>query len=464
MIALSPSRVAAAGRTAVAAATLWLGGCADALFAPPAQAPASVVVSYSLSGGAGSSGPQAAFDRANRVRIRLDRDGTRIVDQVVETSRSGADIRISLPVALNGEAETLSLALQLQQDDRPLFGGSTTVDLRRGETTRAEVRVTPIAAGVRVLKTLPTLQSIGDTLQLSGAVVFASGDTITGVPLTWSTPDVSVAQVNAQGVLVSRAEGQARVVGAYQGFADTATVRVAARVASITVTPAQPRIQVGGTTQMSAVLRDARGNALTGRTVTWASSDTRIATVDAAGMVRGAAAGQVTITGSSDGRSGSAAVTVTTAIQLGDVVVDQASSSIRIWDNGAEDGDRVRITLNGTVLHSDLTLTNAGTVIPVRYQEGDNVVAILALNQGTSGGNTASVGFANVVRGVATKDYSLSTGATAEVRVIYEPAQAPAPSAAAHAPPAPAYQVCGAGPGAGSECASADRPPRGPAN
>jgi hypothetical protein len=49
---------------------------------------------------------------------------------------------------------------------------------------------------------------------------------------------------------------------------------------------------------------------LTGRTVSWTSGNTGVATVDANGLVRGVAAGNATITATSEGHSGSAAITV----------------------------------------------------------------------------------------------------------------------------------------------------------
>jgi uncharacterized protein YjdB len=69
---------------------------------------------------------------------------------------------------------------------------------------------------------------------------------------------------------------------------------------------------VGNTVQLTATLRAANNAVLTGRTVTWASSDTTIARVSGSGLVTGVAASSqfVTITASSEGRSGAARVIV----------------------------------------------------------------------------------------------------------------------------------------------------------
>jgi M6 family metalloprotease-like protein len=90
-----------------------------------------------------------------------------------------------------------------------------------------------------------------------------------------------------------------------------------APVATVTVSPATGSIAVGGTRQLSATLRDASGNALTGRGVAWSSARPGVASVSATGLVSAAAAGgPVVITASSEGRSGTAQITVIPAAML----------------------------------------------------------------------------------------------------------------------------------------------------
>ena len=70
---------------------------------------------------------------------------------------------------------------------------------------------------------------------------------------------------------------------------------------------------MGATVQLTATLRDAAGNVLTGRAVAWSSSNTSTATVSGTGLVTGVAAGPATITATSETKSGAAVVTVTAA-------------------------------------------------------------------------------------------------------------------------------------------------------
>jgi len=73
-------------------------------------------------------------------------------------------------------------------------------------------------------------------------------------------------------------------------------------------------VATGQTVQLSATPTDANGNPLTGRVITWASSDNTIASVNGSGLVTGVAAGgPVRITATSEGKSGTASITVRTA-------------------------------------------------------------------------------------------------------------------------------------------------------
>jgi Tol biopolymer transport system component/uncharacterized protein YjdB len=81
-------------------------------------------------------------------------------------------------------------------------------------------------------------------------------------------------------------------------------------VASVEISPGAATIFAGGAATLSATLKDGSGNALSGRAVTWSSSATAVAVVDASGRVTGIAEGVATITAVSESRVGSATVTV----------------------------------------------------------------------------------------------------------------------------------------------------------
>jgi uncharacterized protein YjdB len=81
-------------------------------------------------------------------------------------------------------------------------------------------------------------------------------------------------------------------------------------VAVVQVAPEQRALLVGETVTLSATPRDAAGRALTGRTVTWQSSDVAIANVAADGRVTALRVGTTTLRATSEGKSGESVVTV----------------------------------------------------------------------------------------------------------------------------------------------------------
>lgn len=83
-----------------------------------------------------------------------------------------------------------------------------------------------------------------------------------------------------------------------------------APVATVTVTAAAASVLAGGTVQISATTKDASGNTLTGRTVTWAAAPPALGTVSASGLLTTLAPGDVTVTATSEGISGNTVVTV----------------------------------------------------------------------------------------------------------------------------------------------------------
>ena len=81
-------------------------------------------------------------------------------------------------------------------------------------------------------------------------------------------------------------------------------------VATVEVSPPAATVEVGATVALTAVPRDAGGAPLSGCSVTWSSSDSAVATVSSNGLVTGVAVGAATVTATTEGVSGEAAITV----------------------------------------------------------------------------------------------------------------------------------------------------------
>lgn len=135
------------------------------------------------------------------------------------------------------------------------------------------------------------------------------GDTVAGkVP--------RVASVSSSGEVTAKDTGTALVVmrvGA-DNKADTTRLTVTLRpVSTVTVTPASATMKVGETLQLTATLKGANGETLSGRTITWSSSNPLLATVDTNGLVTAQAPSlntAVVITATAEGQSGSSRILV----------------------------------------------------------------------------------------------------------------------------------------------------------
>src|SRR5882762_923591 len=99
-------------------------------------------------------------------------------------------------------------------------------------------------------------------------------------------------------------------------------------VASVTVSPATANLHIGQTVQLTATPKNAAGSILTGRTVTWTSSNPSVATVSPSGQMTGVTPGSASITATSEGKSGSTTITVTT-IPVASVAISPATANIR---------------------------------------------------------------------------------------------------------------------------------------
>jgi uncharacterized protein YjdB len=155
---------------------------------------------------------------------------------------------------------------------------------------------------------------VGSTVQLIAQAQDASHAPLSGRAVTWTTSDPARATVSTLGLVTGVAVGSVTITATSEGKSGTAAVNVILTpVASVAITPATSSIGVGATSALTVTTKDAGGNTLTGRTVTWASSDAGKATVSAGGVVTGVAAGSATITATSEGISATSAVTVTAA-------------------------------------------------------------------------------------------------------------------------------------------------------
>src|SRR6185437_14781266 len=171
----------------------------------------------------------------------------------------------------------------------------------------------PSGGGVGKVIITPSTDSIviGTGVTLSARVVNAQGQTVNGAQVFWNTSNANIATVSSNGAVTSIDTGTVQIAASSNGVSGIANITVLPKpVASVHVTPTQQVIKVGQTFQFQAQPLDAQGNPLTGRVVTWSSADPTVATISSAGLVTGVSVGPTTITATSEGVQGTAALAV----------------------------------------------------------------------------------------------------------------------------------------------------------
>ena len=260
----------------------------------------------------------------------------------------------------------------------------------------ALVRVTPIPVSIVTVAPAPASVLVGQLLQLSATTADSAGNVLSGRAVTWASSNTVVATVSGTGLLTGVVSGTATITATSEGTSGTAAVTVTvAPVATVGVSPGAPSVVIGGTAQLAAALRDANGNPLSGRTVTWATSNGGVATVTATGLVAGVAVGSATITATSEGKSGTATVTVTAvAVPVASVAVSPATASLPVAGTvqlAATPQDSAGKTLAGRTVTWASSASGVATVLASGLVTGvaAGTATITATSEGKSG--TASV-------------------------------------------------------------------------
>ena len=260
-----------------------------------------------------------------------------------------------------------------------------------GKSAVVDVTVNPKAVStIRLLPAGDAQLLVGQTRQMTAETVAADGEVLTGRVVTWSSNSATAASVSATGLITAVAPGGAVVTAASEGRTAVVAITVASvPIATVAVTPATDEVVVTQTLQLTATTKDGQGGTLTGRPITWSTSDAAKATVSSTGLVTGIAAGAVTITAAAEGKSGSSAITVKPK-PVGAVILSPAQVSVETGQTRqltAQVTDDVGNVLSGRPIAytSDkpnvATVSGAGLVTAVSV----GTATITATSEGKSG-------------------------------------------------------------------------------
>jgi hypothetical protein len=181
--------------------------------------------------------------------------------------------------------------VRVEQPDLPGLDAVTipNVVVTAGGTATLPVFLPRAGAGVTFIRiTGPDTVGYGGTIVLLAAVGDADGIPEASPQVTWLSRDTAIATVLqdsgftadslSRATILGRGVGQAWIVASSGALHDSALIEVVNvspqnPVASITLTPPSATTAVGDSVGFTAVLKDANGDILTGRQISWFLAD-----------------------------------------------------------------------------------------------------------------------------------------------------------------------------------------------
>ena len=286
----------------------------------------------------------------------------------------------------------------------------------KGPTAPAPVASVVIAAGSSTVL-------VGQSQQLSASTIAASGATLTGRVVRWSSSNAAVGTISDAGLLLGVATGSTTISATSEGRSGSATLTILpVPVASVNVTPSAAVLLMGQTLQLSATARDSIGSVLSGRDITWSSNDASRATVSASGLVTTLTTGPVVISAASEGWSGSAAVSVL-PVPVASVAITTPATLVPIGRT-LQLSATMRDSVGGVLVGRAITWTSGDATKAsvsgsgVLTALGVGTVSIVATSEGRSGSATitVTVSQAPVLSGIS--PVTLTPGQTATLTGI----------------------------------------------
>lgn len=110
---------------------------------------------------------------------------------------------------------------------------------------------------------------------------------------------------------------------------------------------------------------------------------------------------------------------ISTSLELGKLETDSKTIRIICRDHSYVDGDRVKLYVNEVVIRRSITLEAGYYMIDIQLKDGFNRIDIEALNQGSSGPNTAEFKVLDEKGALlASKEWNILTGYIATLVVM----------------------------------------------
>ena len=249
----------------------------------------------------------------------------------------------------------------------------------------------PVLTSV-VISPASAIIEAGDTQPFSASARDEDGNPMQGILFAWSSSNPSVATVSETGVATGVTGGNVLIRATADGVLGSSQLQVRA-LTTITVSPAFSTVMIGESQQFTAVAADQTGAPLEGIEFTWTTSAPAMATVTSAGLVTGVSGGDVEITATASGVSGSAQLRVR---EVKSITVSPETATLLAGETlqfEAVAKDQDGLPVEGVTFQWSSTNSPVATVTPLGLVKGvgGGTAEIQASAAGLTGAGTITV-------------------------------------------------------------------------
>jgi len=299
----------------------------------------------------------------------------------------GLSVKDSLPADSVAVDTVVKVQAGITFTIRSVSNGVTPVILRAGSVVRTvQVVVHQRVASVKLSAGRASLDALGDTLQLTGAISDSLGVPLPNQTLTYSAGDTSVVTVGTGGLLTSKANGSTWIhARAWNGVGDSIRVVVAQQVARVVVQrDSMVFSALRATLPLGATAVDRLGSPVSTVALTYASLAPSVAMADTTGNVRALGNGTALIAA----RFGSDTAWVAVRVAQRPVRILVPADTVRFVALGDTQAFRITgvdslgspLTNMGVSVHiADTTVANQTDSVTLRSRGNGTTVAALSV-------------------------------------------------------------------------------------
>ena len=188
---------------------------------------------------------------------------------------------------------------------------------------------------------------IGETQQLVATVTPENA-----APVEWSSSDTTIVTVNETGLVTAVAVGNAKITASAGGFSADCQVTVSdIPVESVTLYTNEQSLNYGESFELKATVLPANAP----QTISWTSSDEKVATVDEKGVITAVGYGEATITATAGDKTATCLISIISEYKVS-TQADIEEALANVSDNP---NYPTKIILNGDIeLNSTIVITD----------------------------------------------------------------------------------------------------------